>query len=276
MRRSHPAVWRTGWLLAAAAPVVVAQQIGWSRVAHALAVVANPVGRAAWLVVKVSWPVLLAVVISLLVGVRSRRSLLGIATAVSRGIAARRRLAVAIAVVGVAGLLVVLAKTAIPESVLWPLLLGSGLTLLAQWLSLAYQTTRQRQARRADRQEARLLALQDLLGEVDEAVRRAMDARRALAHDFEQSGRDPDEWKVALSTSHPDMETLRSLTYRLRLLAAGVEHERLRIVINHVSRWAWLAPLAPSDQEAEDARDKLIRAQNEGVDLLGERLRQLP
>ncbi len=78
-----------------------------------------------------------------------------------------------------------LAKAAIPGSVLWPLLLGATVTLvstvLAQWWSLAFQTRRQRQARRADRQEARLHALEELLGEVDEAVRRAMDARARLA-----------------------------------------------------------------------------------------------
>jgi hypothetical protein len=160
--------------------------------------------------------------------------------------------------------------------VVWPLLLGSGLTLLAQWFGLSYQTTRQRQARRADRQEARLLALQDLLGEVEEAVRRAMAARSWLSREFERENRDPDDWGSFLSTSHPDMEALRSLTYRLRLLGAGLEHEPLRIAVDHISRWGWLAPLAPSDNDARDAREKLSTQQIKAVELLGEQLRKLP
>ena len=275
MRRSHPAVWRTASLLALAILVVVAQQLGWSRVGHAFAAVANSVGRRVWPVAKVGWPVLLAVVISLLFGVRSRESLLRIATSVRRYVAARRRLVVVVAVVGAAGLLVALAKGVIPGSVLWPLLLGSGLTLVAQWVGLAYQTTRQRQARRADRQETRLLALQDLLGEVDDTVRQAMAARTELSREFERDSRDPDEWGSVLQAL-PDMEALRSLTYRLRLLAAGVEHGPLRIAVGQISQWALLAPRAPSEQESKDARDKLIRAQNEALDLLGDRLRQLP
>ncbi len=173
-----------------------------------------------------------------------------------------------------------LAKAAIPGSVLWSLLLGAAVTLvgtaLAQWFSLAYQTGRQRQARRADRQEARLLALQDLLEEVDDCVGRAMAARYELAEEFERSPGYPEEWESFLRTSLSEMETLRSLTYRLRLLAAGVEHERLRIAVGDISNWAWLAPTSPSYQDSADARDKLIRAQNEAVDLLGERLRNLP
>jgi hypothetical protein len=160
------------------------------------------------------------------------------------------------------------------------LFLGSGLTLLAQWSSLAYQTSRQRQARRADRQETRLLALQDLLGEVEEAVRRAMAVRARLSEEFEQHAPEPsdhDEWEAYLRrTSHPDMELLRSLTYRLRLLAAGVEHEPLRVAVGHISRFAWLAAVAFFDREAEDTRAKLIEVQNKAVDLLGEQLLSLP
>jgi hypothetical protein len=169
----------------------------------------------------------------------------------------------------------VLAKAAIPGEVLWPLLLGSALTLLAQWSGLGYQTRRQREARRADFQRTTLLQLRDMLGEVDEAVRRAMDARSRLSREFERENRDPDDWESFLSTSHPDMEALRSLTYRLRLLGAGLEHEPLRIPVGHISRWAWLAPLAPSDMDAQDAREKLNAQQNKAVDLLGEQLRQL-
>lgn len=131
----------------------------------------------------------------------------------------------------------------------WALLLGAAValagTLLAQWSSLAYQTRRQREARRADFQRTTLLQLRDALGELDEAVRRAMAARYSLSREFERDNRDPDDWGSFLSTSHPDMEALRSLTYRLRLLATGIEHEALQIAVGHISRFAWLAPLTP-------------------------------
>jgi hypothetical protein len=155
------------------------------------------------------------------------------------------------------------------------LLLGSGLTLLAQWSSLAYQTRRQQEARRADFQRTTLLQLRDLLGEVDEAVRRAMDARRRLSREFERDNRDPDEWESFLSTSHPDKEALHSLTYRLELLGAGVEHEPLRSEIGAIALWATLGPLEPSDQKAEDTRWKLLSALGKAVELLGEQLRRL-
>ena len=165
-----------------------------------------------------------------------------------------------------------LAKAAIPGSVLWPLLLGAAVTLvgtvLAQWLSLTYQTSRQRQARRADRQETRLLALQDLLGEVDDSVRQGMIARAKLYFAFEREGRDLDALPSALITSEPQMEVLRSLTYRLRLLAAGVEHKELRVAVGDISHWAWHVPVARSNQEFNDARDKLTQAQLKAVDEL--------
>jgi hypothetical protein len=85
--------------------VIVAQQLGWSRVGHALAVVAVPVGRVVWLAVKVGWPALLAVVASLLIDMRSRQRLLVVATRVRRGMAGPRWLAIVSLVVGVAGLL---------------------------------------------------------------------------------------------------------------------------------------------------------------------------
>jgi uncharacterized membrane protein YhiD involved in acid resistance len=174
----------------------------------------------------------------------------------------------------------VLAKESTPWVALGVALLSGGvLGVLGSWAGLFYQTSRQRQARRADRQETRLLALQDLLGEVEEAVRRAMAARVSLSEKFEQYAADPSdhhEWEAYVRTSHPDMEVLRSLTYRLRLLAAGVEHEPLRIVVSHISRFAWLAPLSYSVREAEDTRAVLIDVQNKAVDLLGEQLRSLP
>jgi hypothetical protein len=164
--------------------------------------------------------------------------------------------------------------------IVWPLLLGSAVTLastlIAQWANLGYQTRRQREARRADFQRTTLLQLRDLLGEVEEAVGRAMAARHRLADEFERLAVDPDEWQSFLRANHSDMEVVRSLTYRLRLLATGVEHEPLRIAVGHIYRWAWLAPLATTDKESQDAREKLIEQQIKAVELLGHQLRSLP
>jgi uncharacterized protein YjbI with pentapeptide repeats len=93
---------------------MAAQQFGWSRVGHALAIVAVPVGRAVWLAVKVGWPVLLAVVISLLLGIGSRERLAGVATRVRQRTAERRWIAIVAVVVGVVGLLVVVLVAAPP------------------------------------------------------------------------------------------------------------------------------------------------------------------
>jgi hypothetical protein len=68
-----------------------------------------------WLVVKVVWPVLLAVVISLLLTIgRERERRLVVATKVRQGIAGHRWLAIVGVVVGVAGLLVVVLVAAPP------------------------------------------------------------------------------------------------------------------------------------------------------------------
>jgi len=111
---SRAAVWRTGWLLAVAAVVMAAQHLGWSWAGHTLMAVADPLGRAVWLAIKVGWPTLLAMVISLLLGAGNRQRLAAVAADVGQGMVRRRWLAmVAIAVV-VAGLLVMLLVTAPP------------------------------------------------------------------------------------------------------------------------------------------------------------------
>jgi hypothetical protein len=168
--------------------------------------------------------------------------------------------------------------------VVGPLLLGAALTLtstmLVQWANLTYQTRRQRQARQADRQATRLLALQDLLGEVEEAVGRAMGARAGLSEEFDQHAPDPsdeEEWKAYFyQRASPELTRLRSLTYRLRLLAAGVEHEPLRNAVWNISQFADRAPRFFSKQEAENTWVVLIDVQNKAVELLGEQLRKLP
>jgi hypothetical protein len=105
-----------------------------------------------------------------------------------------------------------------------------------------------------------------------------MSHRFKVAEEFEQVTNLSDkELETHLRESLlSESETLRSLTYRLRLLAAGVEHEPLHVAVEAVSRWTLLAPTALSYQDFQDARENLIKAQNEAVDLLGEQLRKLP
>ena len=165
----------------------------------------------------------------------------------------------------------------------WALLLGAAValvsTVVAQWVSLAYQTRRQREARRADFQRTTLQQLRDLLGEVEEAVGRAMGARAGLSEEFERAPdpSDEEEWKAYFyQRASPELTRLRSLTYRLRLLAAGVEHEPLRNAVWNISQLADRAPRLFSKQEAENTWVVLIDVQNKAVDLLGEQLQRLP
>jgi hypothetical protein len=164
--------------------------------------------------------------------------------------------------------------------VLWPLLFGSTLTLVttlaAQWFSLAFQTKRQREARRADFQRTTLIQLRDTLGQVFEVFERVMAARRALSERFERSSQDPDSWEEVLRTSLPEAELLNSLGYQVELLAAGLEHDPIRTWTDDIALWATFGPLRPSDQEAEESRQKLLNAQGEALRLLGEQLRRLP
>jgi len=94
--------------------LTTAQQLGWTRVGHALAVVAGPVGRAVWAGVKAGWPFLLALVILLLAVVRRRVRPDGAVRAAGRNMAARRWLAVTAGGITVAGLLAVVLVTAPP------------------------------------------------------------------------------------------------------------------------------------------------------------------
>lgn len=149
---------------------------------------------------------------------------------------------------------------------------GSGLTLgttlVAQWSSLAYQSRRQREARRADFQRTSLLQVRDLLGEVAEAMSRVKGVQ------YERLGL-TDEWEP-LSTTHPAAQALSSLTFRLRLAGVGLDDPQIRASLASVEISAWLATTAPTEQEAKDASQKLIAARNRALERLGEQLRELP
>jgi hypothetical protein len=162
----------------------------------------------------------------------------------------------------------ILAKAPIEGSVLWSLLLGGALTLLGTWSTLIYQTRWQRRARKADAQRAALLALRDLLGDVDDAMRPV----RSLH--WEAYGR-TGQWEP-VSSIHPDVQALRSLMNRLLLRAIEVENEQLRGAVDTISRRAFLEAIATSEQDAKEIRAKLIEFQVKAVGLLGEQLRRLP
>src|SRR6266540_1120940 len=166
-----------------------------------------------------------------------------------------------------------LAKAASTGLVLWPALLslgsvvvGGALTFLAQRWGLAYQTRQQREMRRADSQRVALLALRDLLLEVDDAARRARSAQ------WEALGR-TGQWDME-TRYHPDVQALKSLTYQLQLRAIEVESKELRGTIDVISRSAWLEATADSEEDAKAQENKLIERQNTAVRLLGEQLRR--
>lgn len=122
-----------------------------------------------------------------------------------------------------------------------------------------------------------------MLGEVEEALGRAMGARAALAEPFEQHAPHPSDeehekqWRAYLyEKASLELTRLRSLSYRLRLLAAGVEHEPLRNRVWTISQIADRAPSSFSNQEAHDMHIALIGMQNETVELLGQQLQKLP
>lgn len=154
----------------------------------------------------------------------------------------------------------------------WKIVLGAVValagTLLAQWSSLAYQTRRQREVRRADFQRTSLLQVRDLLGEVADAVQKVTGNQyRHLAL--------ADEWEH-FPTTHPDVQAVQSLTYRLRLAGLGLDDPQVRASLASVEISARLATTAPSEEEAKDANQKLIAARNRARELLGEQLRKLP
>lgn len=154
----------------------------------------------------------------------------------------------------------------------WKIVLGAVValagTLLAQWSSLTYQTRRQREVRRADFQRTALLQVRDLLGELAEAMQRVTGIQ--YSH-YELA----DEWDT-LSTIHPAAQAVSSLTFRLRLAAVGLDSADLQGKLGAVEHWAWLATVAGTFQDAQDAREKLRNARHQALELLGKLLRELP
>jgi hypothetical protein len=154
----------------------------------------------------------------------------------------------------------------------WALLLGAAValasTLLAQWASLAYQTRRQREARRADFQRSALVQVRDLLLELSEAMGSVAAARYEATQRVDGDG--------TLPSYHPAVATVRSLADRLEIVAAALEDEQLRATVDEVAGRAHVDAIAPTDELAEQARRKSLEVHREAVRLLGEQLRQLP
>jgi hypothetical protein len=154
----------------------------------------------------------------------------------------------------------------------WALLLGAAValvsTLLAQWASLAYQTRRQREARRADFQRSALVQVRDLLLELSEA----MGSVAAVRYEATQRV----DWDGALPSYHPAVAVVRSLADRLTIVAAAVEDEQLRVTVDQVARRAHVDAIAPTDELAEQTRTESLAVHRHAVQLLGEQLRKLP
>jgi hypothetical protein len=154
----------------------------------------------------------------------------------------------------------------------WALLLGAVValagTLLAQWSSLAYQTRRQREARRADFQRSALLQIRELLLELSEAMGEVSAAQYRID--------DAEDWEQGLSSAHPTVTAVRSISDRLVIVAAAVDDEQLRIKIDQVAQRAYIDAIADINHETEQARRKSLEIHREAVQLLGEQLRSLP
>ena len=153
----------------------------------------------------------------------------------------------------------------------WKIVLGAAValagTLLAQWSSLAYQTRRQREARRADFQRTALIQIRDALLELREAIRSIFLAR------YEAQERTT--WD-SLAPFHPTTEAVSAIMDRLLILSAAVDDDQLRGKAEMLARWAWLAAEAPTEQDANESRKEMNKLQRDVVRLLGEQLRGLP
>jgi hypothetical protein len=153
----------------------------------------------------------------------------------------------------------------------WALLLGAVValagTLLAQWSSLAYQTRRQREARRADFQRSALIQIRDALLELSEAIRSVFLAR----YEAEERA----TWD-SLAPFHPTTEAVRGILDRLLILSAALEDDQLRGKVEMLVPWARMTAEAMTKQDADERRKKMNELQRDAVRLLGEQLRGLP
>ena len=153
--------------------------------------------------------------------------------------------------------------------VLWPLLLGSALTLVttlvAQWSSLAYQTKRQREMRRADFQRTTLLQLRDAVAELDDAMWELMHVRReALAREGGWNAR----------TEYANWDAIFRLRGKLLAVAIGVDSMDLYLEVTALAYSTKLVSEATSKEE-DRHRKVLSSSRRKLLWLLAERLARL-
>jgi hypothetical protein len=156
--------------------------------------------------------------------------------------------------------------------VLWPLLVGStltlGTTLLAQWFSLDFLTKRQREARRSDFQRTTLLQLRDALGELDDAVWELLRARR----DASKHGTG---W-MGLPSHHPSFEAVTRAGSKVITLVTAVENTKLFGWALSLVRSSQLIIEAVDEKEADRHREDLNSLGRRALLSIGEQLRSLP
>jgi hypothetical protein len=132
----------------------------------------------------------------------------------------------------------------------------------------AYQTRRQREARRADFQRTTLLQLRDALRDLDDAVLAFFGARyEALNH---AGGWDK------LASHHPAWEGIRRANSGLLLTAIAVDDKALRGQATALAHDVLLTAKASTASEAEHHREQLSSMNTKVTLALGEQLRRLP
>jgi hypothetical protein len=153
--------------------------------------------------------------------------------------------------------------------VLWPLLLGSALTLVttlvAQWSSLAYQTKRQREMRRADFQRTTLLQLRDTVAELDDAMLALMHVRR------EAQAREGG-WNARFD--YANWEAIFRLRGKLLIVGTGVDRN-LYWWVTELALSTKLVSEATSEEEDRHQKD-LSSSRRKVLWMLAERLARLP
>ena len=153
----------------------------------------------------------------------------------------------------------------------WKIVLGAvvglAVSLIAQWSSLAYQTRRQREARRADFQRSTLIQLRDLLIELSEA-------RQAVAAARYQAKVETGDLYL-LGPLHPSVQAVRTIGDRLNVVAAAADNLSLRMEIVFVTLHASGAAMSSTSSEEAEHEQQMSEGFRKATQLLGDDLRRL-
>jgi hypothetical protein len=153
-------------------------------------------------------------------------------------------------------------------SILVGAVVALGGTLIAQWSNLAYQTRRQREARRADFQRSALVRVWDGLLELNEALEKVRVAGNEAAMRGDEASIDFERNRFF----HPTVEAVRTVCGRVRILSAALEDEVLRLTVHNVVNIAE----SYAAMETKDRYDSLREQHSALLDSLGRQLRNLP